>query len=249
MKSMTVVSILAVLMLTGTCLGQNGKGDLTNLPASPAADSTVSETGNKPAAATASPSPAPPVQANSFGVGVGDKLSHYIVETYFNPATFIGPAIQAGARMADPPGKDPTRYPPEWRQGSEAFGRNYGDALAQRVSFRTARFLTGVITRENPNYIPSQSHNFVGRSLHAFSYTFIDRSDSGECRLAISNFAGAAAGGFIGNAYLPAGFTNASHAGQRAVFQLGMFAAGNLFREFAPQIPGPIRTFFTLIAR
>jgi hypothetical protein len=236
-------------MLTGVCFGQNTKDEAANLPDSPSAAGAVPDTGSKPTATVTSSSPAPPVQTNSFEVGVGDKFSYYIVETYFNPATFIGPAIQAGARMANPPGKDPTRYPPEWRQGPEAFARNYGDALTQRLSFRTARFVTGVITRENPNYIPSQSHNFFARSLHAFSYTFIDRSDSGGCRLAISNFAGAAAGGFVGNAYLPAGFTNASHAGQRAAFQLGMFAAGNLFREFAPQIPGPIRTFFTLIAR
>jgi hypothetical protein len=151
--------------------------------------------------------------------------------------------------MANPPGKGATQYPPEWRQGAEAFGRNYGDAFAQRVTFQTARFATGVITHEDPRYIPSSSHSVLSRSLHALTFTFVDRSDSGHAMPAFSNFVGSAAAGFVGNAYLPSGFNNATHAGQRATLQFGFTAAGNLFREFAPQMPKPVRTVFQLIAR
>jgi len=66
---------------------------------------------------------------------------------------------------------------------------------------------------------------------------------------ALSNFVGAAAGGFVGNTYLPAGFNDVTHAGQRATIRFATFAAGNLFREFAPQMPRPMRTFFMLIVR
>ena len=66
---------------------------------------------------------------------------------------------------------------------------------------------------------------------------------------AFSNFVGAAAGGFVGNTYLPTGFNDFTDAGQRAAVRFWMIAAGNLFREFAPQMPRPIRTFFILIAR
>jgi hypothetical protein len=66
---------------------------------------------------------------------------------------------------------------------------------------------------------------------------------------ALSNFVGAAAAGFVGNAYLPAGFNDVTHAGQRATLRFGFSAAGNLFREFTPQMPRPMRTFFMLIAR
>jgi hypothetical protein len=66
---------------------------------------------------------------------------------------------------------------------------------------------------------------------------------------AFSNFVGAAAAGFVGNTYLPPGFANVTHAGQRATLQLAFFGAGNLFREFAPQMPRPLRTFFQLIGR
>src|ERR1700739_2362042 len=56
----------------------------------------------------------------------GSKLGYYLTETYFNPSLFTAPAFRAGIRMANPPGKGVTRYPLEWRQGAEAFGRNNG---------------------------------------------------------------------------------------------------------------------------
>jgi len=181
--------------------------------------------------------------------GVEGKFRYYVDETYLNPSVFTAPAFRAGIRMANPPGKGATEYPPEWRQGAEAFGRNYGDAFAQRVTYQTARFATGVITHEDPRYVPSSSRNPLARSLHALTFTFVDRSDSGHAMPAISNFVGATAAGFVGNAYLPPGFNNATHAGQRATLQFGFTAAGNLFREFAPQMPKPVRTVFMLIAR
>ena len=186
---------------------------------------------------------------NAQSSGLEGKFSYYITETYLNPSVFTAPAFRAGIRIANPPGKGATQYPPEWRQGAEAFGRNYGDAFAQRVTFQTARFAAGVMTHEDPRYIPSSSHNVLARSLHALTFTFVDRSDSGRPMPAFSNFVGATAAGFVGNAYLPSGFNNATHAGQRATLQFGFTAAGNLFREFAPQMPRPVRTVFQLIAR
>jgi hypothetical protein len=40
-----------------------------------------------------------------------------------------------------------------------------------------------------------------------------------------------------------------TRAGQRATVRFGMIAAGDLFREFARQMPRPMRAFFTLVAR
>jgi hypothetical protein len=190
---------------------------------------------------------APPSYKARFGSR--DKFGYYVSETYLNASLFTAPAFRAGIRMANPPGKGATRYPLEWRQGAEAFGRNYGDAFAQRLSFHTARFASGAVIHEDPRYIPSSSRNVLARSVHALTFTLVDRSDSGHAMPAISNFVGAAAAGFVGNAYLPAGFNDVTHAGQRATLQFGFTAAGNLFREFAPQMPRPVRTFVQLIAR
>lgn len=71
--------------------------------------------------------------SNAQSSGLEGKFSYYVNETYLNPSVFTAPAFRAGIRMANPPGTGVTQYPPEWRQGAEAFGRNYGDAFAQRV--------------------------------------------------------------------------------------------------------------------
>lgn len=181
--------------------------------------------------------------------GVGDKFRFYLGETYLNPSFVTAPAFRAGIRMATPPGRFPVAYPADWRQGPEAFGRNYGDAMAERLSFQTARFVTGAFIHEDPRYTPSSSRNPFVRSLHALGYTFIGRSDSGRRMPAFSNFAGASAAGFVGNTYLPTGFANVTHAGQRATLRFAFFGAGNLYREFAPQMPKPLRIFIELIGR
>ena len=188
-------------------------------------------------------------QHSSEHFGVADKFRFYLGETYLNLSFVTAPAFRAGIRMANPPGHFPTTYPVDWRQGPEGFGRNYGDAMAQRLSFQTARFATGALIREDPRYAPSSSRNPFVRSLHAFGYTLIDRSDRGHAMPAFANFTGAAAAGFVGNAYLPSGFANVTHAGQRATLQFAFFGAGNLYREFAPQMPKPLRTFIELIGR
>ena len=256
MKNATTISVLALLIIPAIASGQDAAKPLPEAPSSQtisagSRDSTVlGQTEADPPPSSAGIDPvAPRAPAARDGISFEDKAHYYLTETYFNPSALTAPAFRAGLRMANPPGKGATQYPSEWRQGAEAFGRNYGDALAERVSFQTARFATGVITREDPRYVPSSSRSVFARSIHAISFTFVDRSNSGHPTPAISNFVGAAAGGFVGNAYLPAGFNDVTHAGQRASLGFGFAAAGNLFREFAPQMPSPMRTFFMLIAR
>jgi len=249
MKNTISISLLALLTLPVTSRGQE---TLTTLPDAPsqivAGASGQRADAASPSAAT-DPNHDQPAPAFNARLGVAGKFHFYLDETFFNPAAVTAPAFRAALRMANPPGKGAARYPADWRQGAEGFGHNYGDAAAERDSFQTARFLTGVITREDPRYIPSRSHNPLARSFHALEFTFIDRSDSGHAMPAISNFVGSAAGGFVGNSYLPAGFNDVTHAGQRATVRFGALAAGNLFREFAPQMPRPVRTIFSLIGR
>ena len=191
------------------------------------------------------PSATPIKSAPGQPLSARQKFGFYLTETYWNPAIVTGGAFRAGIRMASPP----NQYPREWKQGFAGFGRNFGDAFAESASLHTARALTGIVTREDPRYQASSSRNPLARTLHALAFTFVDRSDSGHPMPAFSNFAGAAAGGFVGNAYLPSGFTDLTHARQRATIAFGSMLAGNLYQEFAPQIPKPIRVVFALLAR
>jgi hypothetical protein len=253
----------ALLGILGIVLSQGGwaQGTATAQPAEQAAhaanedlrsDAASASVRLEPATADAIDGDSVSAASTKGGMPRGasqDRFGYYVTETYLNPSVFTAPAFRASLRMASPPGKGATKYPDEWRQGAEAFGRNYGDAFAVRLSTHTALFLTGELSHESPGYLPSESHRFIARSSHALFYTFVDRTGSGRRVPALSNFVGAAAGGFVGDAYLPDGFRDMTHAGQRATFQLEMLAAGNLFREFAPQMPGFVRTFFSLVAR
>jgi hypothetical protein len=128
---------------------------------------------------------------------------------------------------------NPTKhYPREWKDGAGAFGRNYGDSLAMAASQRTARFLAGVALHEDPRYVRSTSKNPLLRTTHALAFTLIDKTDSGRNTIAFSNFAGAAAGGFVGNAYLPHGYNDLTHAEQRMAFQFAGIAIQNIAAEF-----------------
>ena len=71
--------------------------------------------------------------------------------------------------------------------------------------------------------------------MHPVAFTFIDKTDSGRNTIAFSNFAGAAAGGFVGRAYLPNGYNDLTHAEQRMAFQLTSITIQNIAAEFQPQ--------------
>jgi len=159
-----------------------------------------------------------------------DKFTIYVHQT-FGPPALIFPAFTAGMGMANPR----SHYPREWKDGPGAFGRLYGDSLAMATSQRTARFLTSVALHEDPRYVRSTSNNPLMRTMHAVAFTFVDKTDSGRNTIAFSNFAGAAAGGFVGSAYLPHGYNDLTHAQQRMAAQFASIAIQNIAAEFQPQ--------------
>jgi hypothetical protein len=168
--------------------------------------------------------------ATARRLSFSDKSSIYAHQT-FGPPALILPAFGAGMSMTNPK----SHYPREWRNGGGAFGRLYGDSIATATSQRTARFLTGVALDEDPRYVRSNSKNPLVRTMHALAFTFVDKTDSGRNTIAFSNFAGAAAGGFVGNAYLPHGYNDLTHAEQRMTIQFMSIAIQNIAAEFQPQ--------------
>lgn len=159
------------------------------------------------------------------------KWAAYTHQT-FGPPALVFPAIGAVFRLARPP----SGYPPEWTDGAGAFGRQYGNTLAAQTSKRTASFLTETALHEDPGYMPAgRGTGTFERIAHAVAFTFVDRTDSGGRTFAFNNFAGAAAGGFVGMAYLPDGFNDPTHAGQRAASELGGEVIANIAQEFAPE--------------
>jgi hypothetical protein len=159
-----------------------------------------------------------------------DKFTIYAHQA-FGPPALILPAFSAAMGMANPP----NHYPHDWRDGGTAFGNLYGDAIARATSLQTARFLAGAALHEDLRYKRSSSANPLSRTVHALVFTVVDKTDSERNTIAVSNFAAAAAGGFVGMSYLPAGYNDVTHAEQRMALQFGTLAIKNLAVEFESQ--------------
>jgi hypothetical protein len=159
-----------------------------------------------------------------------DKFDIYAHRT-FDPQKLMRPAADAGFTLIDPP----SRFPHEWKAGGGAFGRWYGREIVTSTASRTGALLAQIGCHEDRRYVPSASTSPLLRTVHAIGFAFVDRSDSGHYTIAFSNFAGAAAGGFVGMAFLPNGQNDATHAEQRALRTLASNAAGNVITEFQPQ--------------
>jgi len=161
---------------------------------------------------------------------IQDKFLIYAHKTFGPPAVIL-PAFGAGLGMLNPPSK----YPKEWKDGAAAFGRNYGYRVADHTSRNTAQFLTGTLLHEDPRYLRSTSSNPVVRTVHALAFTIFDKTDSGRTTFAASNFASAAAGGFVGMGILPDGYNDVTHAEQHMASEFLQIGIGNVLTEFEPQ--------------
>src|SRR5258708_5067550 len=69
----------------------------------------------------------------------------------------------------------------------------------------------------------------------ALAFTVIGKTDSGRNTLAVSNFASAAAGGFVGMGILPNGYNDVTHAEQRMASEVLQISIGNIATELEPQ--------------
>jgi hypothetical protein len=195
----------------------------------PATSTNQTKPTNSPAIADQSSTIGNP--ASSRALTVKGKLRYFAVES-FRPGIYPVAAFYDGLTMANPP----KAYPPEWRQGFPGFARNYGDFMGSWASVQGGKFIVASMLHEDPRYFTSTSRNFIARTFNAVRYAVIDRSDKGRARFALSNVAGAFAGGFVGNAYLPDPYANPSHGLSRSALALTGFITSNLADEFRPEI-------------
>jgi len=213
-------------------------GQTAPLPEAPVAQNAAPKSATPQSEAALPPAPEPvagdswyaPIARGRGPESLKLKTETYLVVT-FGPRAMVAPAFSAAMKMARPP----AGYPPEWLDGGPAFGRNYGAALGSRFAFETGRYAAGALLHEDFRYRPSGKQG-VARLFYAIGYTFVDSSDSGHRRLAVANFAGAAAGGFAGNLYLPDGYNSPGDGARNFEGRFVGFATNNITREFAPEI-------------
>jgi hypothetical protein len=225
--------VAVVILSMGSVLQTQAQTASTNIVTDAPGGSGLPDAPSASPTPQQNPQPSIPFQPPPFSrnMTLGDKFK-YLVEPEFGPRSFFTNAFEAGIFMANPP----SHYPPEWHGGAEAFGRLYGDSFARNGAEGIGRFSASVLLHEDPRYQRFESSFFPARLGHSLLYSFVDKTNGGHTTVAISNFTGAAAGGFIGNTYLPAGFDNLTHAGQRSTIVFGTIAAQNIAQEFAPEL-------------
>ena len=176
-----------------------------------------------------------PVEALTFK----EQTNFYIQQT-FSPYSFLICTYTPATNMTFPE----EHYPKSWQDGVGAYARNYGDIFATEVATQTGKYLTAALVHEDPRYFASSSRNVAIRALHAISFTVIDHDNHGQPRIALSNFAGVLAGGFVGRAYRPAGFNDNVHSLQRSLALIDGWLTvpilgtptHNIVQEFSPEI-------------
>ena len=92
------------------------------------------------------------------------------------------------------------------------------------------------LTKQDPRYYTLGSGGLFKRTGCAVSRLFITRTNSGRNTFNISEIAGAGAAARIGNAYYPATSTTWVKTYQRWGTQLALDGAGDILKEFWPEI-------------
>lgn len=163
----------------------------------------------------------------------------YQMEEPFGPKGIFMPAIAMAVSYPDLANKK--GYPSEWTEGAGAFGRNLGDHYARNFTARAGELLPALALHERVRYTRSTSTSTMTRIGHALAGTLVGESDSGHYMPSFVNLGGAAGSGFVGMAYLPDGFGDITHAGQRSIRRLAGYSSGDIFKEFSPEIVTAMR--------
>jgi hypothetical protein len=225
---------------------RDGNTTIASLPDAPLAGAPDYQQGEDPSSTQkplqkspgAQPSPSNPAPLDT---PVPVRPSHYLTlterfrlqaHTTFSPEAVFFPAAEASITMAHPA----RRYPRDWSDGGAAFARNYGSTVGGRTVGGMTDFAVAWIDHEDPRYFRSLDHRPARRVEHAVFFTIFARMNSGRRTLALSNFAAAAASGFVCNLWQPDGFNDTAHALQRSESGFAALASANLVAEFSPEL-------------
>jgi hypothetical protein len=163
--------------------------------------------------------------SNKFGIAVRDS---------FDPGTFLLSGAFAGISQA-------SNSTPSYGQGLAGYGRYYGSTYGD---FMIGNFMTeGVypsLFHQDPRYFRRGTGSTWSRLRYAVGQIFITHGDNRKTQFNISEIAGNSTAVALSNIYNPDNRT-ASDAAGRLGIQLGLDMAGNILKEFAPDLHRKLR--------
>ncbi|HEY2381548.1 MAG TPA: hypothetical protein VGK48_10265 [Terriglobia bacterium] len=147
----------------------------------------------------------------------------------FDPGTLILSGLFAGESQL-------TESSPSFGQGPSGYARYYA---ASYGDFVIGNFMTGAIYpsifHQDPRYFQRQTGSTLSRLGYAVQQIFWTRTDSGRMQFNFSEILGNSTSVAISNAYYPDNRT-ASEAATRLSIQIGVDMAGNILKEFSPEL-------------
>ncbi|MGA8617428.1 MAG: carboxypeptidase-like regulatory domain-containing protein [Candidatus Sulfotelmatobacter sp.] len=143
----------------------------------------------------------------------------------FDPITFIGVGIAAGAEQAG----DHPNYPQGWKGFGERYGAVYTNGF---TDIMIGGAILPSLLHQDPRYFYQGTGTTKSRVLHAVSFPFICRGDNGRLQPNYSTIGGDLGSAAIANAYYPASNRGLGLFLGNFLIGTGQRAAANLAQEF-----------------
>jgi hypothetical protein len=147
----------------------------------------------------------------------------------FDPGTFLLTGIFAGIGQL-------SNSTPSYGQGMAGYGRYYGSTYGD---FMIGNFMTeGVypsVLHQDPRYFRRGTGSTWSRLVYAMGQIFVTHGDNRKTQFNYSEVGGNATAVAISNTYNPDNRTAADAVGKLGI-QLGVDMAGNILKEFTPDL-------------
>lgn len=165
-------------------------------------------------------------ESNPLTSGQKFKLA---VRDSFDPGTFLLAGASAGIGLA-------SKSSPSYGYGATGYGQYYGSTYGDlMIGNVMTEAVYPSLFHQDPRYFRKGSGSMWSRLGYAMSQIIITHGDNHTIRLNFSEIAGNATATAISNAYNPDNRT-ASDAAAKLGVQLGLDMAGNILKEFGPDL-------------
>jgi hypothetical protein len=150
-----------------------------------------------------------------------------------DPGTFLLSGLVAGIGQAN-------NSNPSFGQGTAGYSRRYGTSYGDFVisDYMTAAIFPTML-RQDPRYFRKGTGSAMSRLGHAVVWIVWTRMDSGRYFVNFSELGGNAVAAGIANAYYPDN-RSVGETASRFGIQIGLDVAGNILKEFGPDLQGKV---------
>lgn len=147
----------------------------------------------------------------------------------FDPGTFVLAGALAGIGQA-------SNSTPSYGQGMSGYGKYYASTYGGLLigNFMTEAVFPSML-KQDPRYFRRGTGSTWSRLGYAMGQIFVTHGDNHRTQFNFSEICGNATAVAISNAYNPDNRTAGAAAGQLGI-QLGIDMAGNILKEFAPDL-------------